>query len=127
MAQRAGVGTQSNGGKEVQQQRIARFQIETDRDPHPVVQDEDNQGASQAAHQGFRDAVSTQDARTRYQALANEQQQNGERESMVPSSLKLYGGFLRLQQITTMPSKSVLVKTRNSGWKLSIRWFMASG
>ena len=82
MAQRAGVGTQANGRKEVQQQRVTRFEIETDDDPRTVVQGEDNQGAGQAAHQGFRDAVSTQDAPTRYQALAHKQQQNGERESM---------------------------------------------
>ena len=82
MAQRAGVGTQANGRKEVQQQRVTRFEIETDDDPRTVVQGEDNQGAGQAAHQGFRDAVSTQDAPTRNQALAHEQQQDGERESM---------------------------------------------
>ena len=82
MAQRAGVGTQANGRKEVQQQRVTRFEIETDDDPRTVVQGEDNQGAGQAAHQGFRDAVSTQDAPTRNQALAHEQQHDGERESM---------------------------------------------
>ncbi|MNG01302.1 hypothetical protein D3C84_842740 [compost metagenome] len=92
--QLANVRLQADAGKEVEQHGVADLQVELDLDIEPEVQQARDRRTDKTANHRFGNTVLTQQRAVLDQRLAQEEQQDSERETHQAMNSKELGGHL---------------------------------